>query len=88
MGNSLWSLVYQKISDAIESNSESACFPGIAGGQVNNGKDKDASLSRRVSGLSVRYSNPPALAGGCLVRMRCRSRSLHKRFPTSRLATG
>ena len=30
--------------------------------------DKDASFSRRVSGLSVRISNPPALAGGCLFR--------------------
>ena len=29
--------------------------------------DTDASFSRRVSGLSVRNSNPPALAGGCLV---------------------
>ncbi|MDH4216747.1 MAG: hypothetical protein OEV23_07655, partial [Gallionella sp.] len=28
---------------------------------------QDASFSRRVSGLSVRNSNPPALAGGCLV---------------------
>ena len=27
----------------------------------------DASFSRRVSGLSVRKANPPALAGGCLV---------------------
>ena len=24
-------------------------------------------VSRRVSGLSVRYSNPPALTDGCLV---------------------
>jgi hypothetical protein len=29
--------------------------------------DWDASFRRRVSGLSVRNSNPPALAGGCLV---------------------
>ena len=28
----------------------------------------DASLSRRVSGLPVLNSNPPALAGGCLVK--------------------
>lgn len=28
---------------------------------------KDATFSRRVSGLSVRNSNPPASAGGCLV---------------------
>lgn len=28
---------------------------------------QDTSFSRRVSGLSVRNSNPPALAGGCLV---------------------
>ena len=27
----------------------------------------DASFRRRVSGLSVRNTNPPALAGGCLV---------------------
>ena len=31
------------------------------------GIECDASFSRRVSGLSVRNSNPPALAGGCLV---------------------
>ena len=31
------------------------------------GPDEDASFSRRVPGLSVRYSNPPALVGGCLV---------------------
>ena len=29
---------------------------------------QDASFRRRVSGLSVRNSNPPALAGGCLVQ--------------------
>jgi len=29
--------------------------------------DQDASFRRRVPGLSVRNSNPPASAGGCLV---------------------
>jgi len=29
------------------------------------GRTKDASFRRRVSGLSVRDTNPPALAGGC-----------------------
>ena len=29
--------------------------------------DQNASFSRRVSGLSVHNTNPPALAGGCLV---------------------
>jgi hypothetical protein len=41
-------------------------------GKIISGREfgdsiQDATFSRRVSGLSVRYSNPPALAGGCLV---------------------
>ena len=31
---------------------------------------QDASFRRRVSGLPVRNTNPPALAGGCLVNQK------------------
>lgn len=40
-------------------------FENKPGDDFKMKSDQDASFRRRVSGLSVRNTNPPALAGGC-----------------------